>query len=70
MGFHPDDTRSESGVNRERKFARVRAGTAHAALVFDGDRCVGWCQFGVPNEVRKIKNRAHRWVMRKIVNAS
>ena len=23
-------------------------GTTHAALVFDGDDCVGWCQFGPP----------------------
>jgi GNAT superfamily N-acetyltransferase len=36
----------------------VRAGTAHAALVFDGDDCVGWCQFGEPDEVPRIKNRA------------
>jgi GNAT superfamily N-acetyltransferase len=57
MGFHPDDSR-EPAVNRERKLARVRTGRAHAALVFDGDDCVGWCQFGAPDEVPKIKNRA------------
>jgi GNAT superfamily N-acetyltransferase len=57
MGFHPDDSR-EPALNGERKLARVRAGTAHAALVFDGDDCVGWCQFGAPDEVPKIKNRA------------
>ncbi|MFL5861354.1 MAG: GNAT family N-acetyltransferase [Solirubrobacteraceae bacterium] len=57
MGFHADDSRTEPALNRERKLARVRAGTAHAALVFDGDACVGWCQFGVPAEVPKIKNR-------------
>ncbi len=33
------------------------AGEAHAALVFDGDACVGWCQFGKPEEVARIKNR-------------
>jgi hypothetical protein len=36
MGFHPEgvgkDTTAE--LNRDRKLARVRAGTAHAALVF------------------------------------
>ena len=58
MGFHADDSRTEPGLNRDRKLARVRAGTAHAALVFDGDMCVGWCQFGVPGELPKIKNRA------------
>jgi glyoxylase-like metal-dependent hydrolase (beta-lactamase superfamily II) len=57
MGFHPDDGR-DPALNRERKLARVRAGAAHAALVFDGDDCVGWCQFGAPDEVPKIKNRA------------
>jgi GNAT superfamily N-acetyltransferase len=57
MGFHPDDDRDAS-VNRQRKLDRVRAGTARAALVFDGEECVGWCQFGTPDEVPRIKNRA------------
>ena len=56
-GLHPDDSR-DAALNRERKLARVRAGKAHAALVFDGDDCVGWCQFGSPDEVPKIKSRA------------
>src|SRR5262245_5420496 len=59
MGFHPDGVGNETpAVNRERKLDRVRSGTAHAALVFDGDDCVGWCQFGAPDEVPKLKNRA------------
>ena len=57
MGFHPDDSR-DPALNRDRKFARVRAGRAHAALVFDRDDCVGWCQFGAPDEAPKIRNRA------------
>ncbi len=57
MGFHDDDSRNDAGLNRERKLARVRAGTAHAALVFDGGDCVGWCQFGSPSELPRIKNR-------------
>jgi N-acyl homoserine lactone hydrolase len=57
MGFHPDDSR-EPALNRKRKLARVRAGEAHAALVFDGGDCVGWCQFGSRDEVPRIKNRA------------
>ena len=57
MGFHSD--RGTTAVaNCERKLERVRAGAAHAALVFDGDDCVGWCQFGTPDEVPRIKNRA------------
>ena len=60
MGFHPEggDRKATAAQNRTRKLARVRAGTAHAALAFDGDDCVGWCQFGVPDEVPRIKNRA------------
>jgi GNAT superfamily N-acetyltransferase len=60
MGFHSVQTPKATtpDINRERKLARVRAGTAHAALVFDQDDCVGWCQFGTPDEVPRIKNRA------------
>jgi GNAT superfamily N-acetyltransferase len=55
MGFHPKE---DSEVpKRERKLERVRAGTAHAALVFDGDECLGWCQFGSPDELPRIKSR-------------
>ena len=60
MGFHPEGAGRDSTqeLNRERKLSRVRAGTAHAALVLDGDECVGWCQFGAPDEVPRIKSRA------------
>ena len=60
IGFHPEgaDRKTTPALNRQRKLERVRAGTAHAALVFDGDDCVGWCQFGAPGEVPRIKSRA------------
>src|SRR5690242_10314217 len=58
MGFHPEDSRTDAAHNRAAKEQRVREGQAHAALVFDGDDCVGWCQFGAPDEVPRIKNRA------------
>jgi GNAT superfamily N-acetyltransferase len=62
MGFHPEGVGKDSTValNHERKLNRVRAGTAHAALAFDQgtDECVGWCQFGEPAEVPRIKSRA------------
>jgi GNAT superfamily N-acetyltransferase len=60
MGFHPEggDRKAPPALRRERKFERIREGKAHAALVFDGDSCVGWCQFGAPAEVPRIKNRA------------
>jgi GNAT superfamily N-acetyltransferase len=59
LGFHPEDQKGLAPAERCRlKHERVRAGTAHAALVFDGDECVGWCQFGAPDEVPRIKSRA------------
>lgn len=60
MGFHPEGVGRDTtaALNRQRKLERVRAGAAHAALVFDGDGCVGWCQFGAPDEVPRIKSRA------------
>ena len=60
MGFHPEGVGKETtaALNRERKLERVRTGAAHAALVFEGDDCLGWCQFGPPDEVPRIKSRA------------
>ncbi len=60
MGFHPEAGNGDAtvGGNRERKLSRICTQDAHAALVFDGDECVGWCQFGSPQEVSRIKNRA------------
>jgi len=57
IGFHKDGKLHPGyDEHRKRKLARVQAGTAHAALVFDGDACVGWCQFGSPSEVPRIKS--------------
>jgi GNAT superfamily N-acetyltransferase len=60
MGFHPEGVGKDSTaeLNRERKLERVQAGTAHAALVFRGEDCLGWCQFGRPAELPRIKSRA------------
>ena len=60
MGFHAEGVGKDTTAaqNCERKHERVRAGTTHAALVFDGDDCLGWCQFGTPDEVPRIKSRA------------
>jgi GNAT superfamily N-acetyltransferase len=59
MGFHAGDNPwAMSGAERrEAKRALVEAGQAHAGLVFDGETCVGWCQFGAPDELTRIKNR-------------
>ena len=60
MGFHPDGVHKNTtpALNLQRKLERVRQGKAHAALVFDNDECLGWCQFGAPDEVPRIKSRA------------
>jgi GNAT superfamily N-acetyltransferase len=43
--------------NRALKERLVREGRAHAALVFDGDQAVAWCQYGPPGELPNIKHR-------------
>jgi GNAT superfamily N-acetyltransferase len=59
MGFHPEGVgKTSAQVNHDRKLERVRQGTTHHALVFEGDLCVGWSQFGSPEELPKIKGRA------------
>jgi GNAT superfamily N-acetyltransferase len=59
IGFHPEGVaRGNAPLNRERKHERVREGSPHSALVFDGEDCVGWCQYGKPAELPWIKNRA------------
>ena len=55
LEFHPEG--KERGANRrEKKELRVRQGTAHAALVYDGTTCIGWCQFGESAELPRIKH--------------
>lgn len=55
MAFHAKGTGAAG--NRAAKEALVREGRAHAALVFDGPACVGWCQFGPTQELPRIKHR-------------
>lgn len=59
MGFHAkgEGWGKSAGLNRKEKESLVREGRAHAALVYNGDECVGWCQFGSPAELPRIKNR-------------
>jgi GNAT superfamily N-acetyltransferase len=63
MGFHAEGVgRGKTAAqNRSEKESRVREGRAHAALVYDGSACVGWCQFGPTDELPRIKHgRAYR----------
>lgn len=58
MGFHVRlGTGRTAEQNRAEKEHRVAEGRAHAALVFDGDDCLGWCQFGSPAELPEVKSR-------------
>ena len=51
IGFHSEYQRGVSDP-RTLKEELVRAGRAHAALVFDEDGVAqGWCQFGSPDEL-------------------
>jgi Polyketide cyclase / dehydrase and lipid transport len=54
--FHPAcaEKGESSEGNRAYKERLVREGKAHAALVFDGDLAVAWCQYGSPDELPSI----------------
>ncbi|MBK6656944.1 MAG: GNAT family N-acetyltransferase [Proteobacteria bacterium] len=58
MWYHGQEGTAEQtpAMKRQAKEQRVRAGQAHASLVYDGDDCVGWCQFGSPLELPRIHN--------------
>ena len=59
MWYHGkgDSAGDDPASRRTTKECRVREGRAHAALVFDGADCVGWCQFGSPDELPRIHNQ-------------
>jgi GNAT superfamily N-acetyltransferase len=59
IAFHLRDGEGKQGAAayRAMKEARVHAGTAHAAMIFDGPDAVGWCQFGSTEELPNIKSR-------------
>jgi GNAT superfamily N-acetyltransferase len=57
--FHPRcaEKAQSAEESRARKKRRVDEGRAHAALVFDGDVAVAWCQYGTPEELPNIYHR-------------
>jgi hypothetical protein len=57
MGFHVKLKDRTAAQNRDEKEQLVREGRTHNALVFDGDECLGWCQFGSPAELPEVKSR-------------
>ena len=59
IAFHlrPGENKRGAATYRKMKEARVRQGQAHAAMVFDRDVAVGWCQFGSPDELPNIRSK-------------
>jgi GNAT superfamily N-acetyltransferase len=54
--FEAEKTHTVEG-NRALKERLVREGKARAALVFDGDVAVAWCEYGTPAELPNINHR-------------
>ncbi|WP_246485917.1 GNAT family N-acetyltransferase [Kribbella qitaiheensis] len=54
--MHGEKTFTVEG-NRALKEQLVKEGRAHAALVFDGEVAVGWCEYGPPMELPNINHR-------------
>ena len=57
MWYHRKDQGESPQAKRRAKKRLVSEGRAHASLVYDGKDCVGWCQFGSPEELPCIHNQ-------------
>jgi len=57
--FHGKNAEDEpkDADGRAKKRRLVHEGRAHAALVFDGDLAVAWCEYGPPAELPNIHHR-------------
>ena len=57
--FHPRRKDQDIDVEAGRPYMEllVRQGRAHAALVFDGEVAVAWCEYGTPEELPNIYHR-------------
>ena len=57
--FHPISPEHKGSPEAAKSYKRmlVEDGRAHAALVFDGDICLAWCQFGPPQELPNIYHK-------------
>jgi len=61
VAFHSAYREREISDHRALKEQLVRAGQAHAALVFDEQGLAqGWCQYGSPDELRLRHRREYR----------
>lgn len=57
MWYHENGTDGTPEARRKAKECLVGEGRAHASLVYEGSECVGWCQFGSPEELPRIHNQ-------------
>ena len=59
MWYHAkgESTGASPASRRVAKERLVGEGRAHASLLFHGADCVGWCQFGSPEELPRIHNQ-------------
>lgn len=57
--FHPRRKTQDIEIEAGRPYKEwlVQQGRAHAALVFDGEAAVGWCEYGPPEELPNIYHR-------------
>ncbi len=57
--FHPKSPEHKGSAEATKSYKKklVETECAHAALVFDGDNCVAWCQFGSPQELPNIYHK-------------
>jgi len=59
MAFHGEGVgrNKTAAQNRSENECRDGEGHAHAALVYQGPTCIGWCHFGPTDELPRIKRR-------------
>lgn len=57
--FHPRSPERKRSAEAAKAYKKqlVEADRSHAALVFAGDSCVAWCQFGPPQELPNIYHK-------------
>lgn len=58
--FHAERNDKEAAAaegGKAMKQRLIREARAHAALVFDGDSAIGWCQYGTVEELPRIYHR-------------
>jgi len=59
IAYHLDPTGPKGQMKpyRDTKHRLMQEGHAHAAMVFEGENALGWCQFGAPHELPNVRNR-------------